>query len=303
MGSRSTLRVHVNGQPTRVGYLADLRALPEGRQGTLLARGYRFLRELHQSDPVPYYLSVIFDGNEGALSNLLGARAGLPIYSPLGRIRTPAIQLDFAREPLKVEHTVFERAGEGSMDAITAFLSEQLPRKQFSPVVGEADFADAGRLNGLCARDFFIAKRHGRIVGCVAAWDQQNIRQTHIERYPLGLALLRPLNNLVSRVSPLKPLPAPGGRVAHLYLCLVTVADNDLPVFRGLLRHAYNSLRTGPWHYAILGLHERDPLAAGFDDYRAIDAAGQLFIVHYPGDGDPMKRMDPLVPGFEMALT
>jgi hypothetical protein len=303
MGSRATMRVHVDGRSVRLGYLADLRALPEGRNGTLLARGYRFLHELHRRDPVPFYLSVIFDGNERALGNLLGARAGLPIYSSLGRIRTPAIQFDFAREPLPVEHTVFERASEEAMNDIVAFLSEQLPLRQFSPVVGVADLAEGGRLHGLCAQDFFVARRRGSVVACIAAWDQSAVRQTHIERYSTGLALLRPLVNMASKVSPLKPLPAPGGRVAHLYLCLAAVAGDDVPVFRGLLRHAYNALRTGPWHYAILGLHERDPLAAVFDDYRLIDAAGQLFIVHYPEDGDPMNGLDARIPGVEMALT
>jgi hypothetical protein len=303
MGSRSIVRLHVNGAPARLGYLADLRALPEARQGTLLARGYRFLHALHRREPVPYYLSVIFDGNERALNNLVGARAGLPSYRSLGRICTPAIQFDFARAALPLEHTRFERAGEGSMPDIVAFLSEQLPLKQFSPVVSEADFAEGGRLHGLRAPDFFIATRHGRIAGCVAAWDQSNLRQTHIERYSTGLRWLRPWINMASALSPIKPLPPAGARVAHLYLCLAAVVDNHLPLFRGLLRHAYNALRQGPWHYAILGLHERDPLRAALDDYRCINAAGQLFVVHYPQDGDPAGRFDDRTPGFEVALA
>ncbi|MGM9480974.1 hypothetical protein ACS5PN_07265 [Roseateles sp. NT4] len=304
MGGRSTLRAHVNGRPTRVGYLSDLRGLPEVRRGTLLARGYRFLHELHRREPLPFYLSVIFDGNEQALSALLGARAGLPVYTPLGRILTPALQFDFARAPLSVEGVNFARAGEAALPEIVSFLAEQLPRRQFSPVIAAADFADGGRLAGLRARDFFIARRQGRLVACLAAWDQSAIRQTHIERYPPGLALARPFINLASRLSPLKPLPAPGGRVAHLYFCLATVAGDELPVFRGLLRHAYNALRTGPWHYAILGLHESDPLTTVFDDYRCIAAAGQLFVVHYPEDGDPMKDLDMTrIPGVEMALA
>lgn len=304
MGSRATLRAHVDGRAALLGYLADLRALPEGRQGTLLARGYRFLRELHQRDPLPFYLSVIFDGNERALNALLGGRAGLPTYRPLGRIRTPAIQFDFAREAFPVAHTTFERAREDELPAIVSFLAEQLPNKQFTPVIAAADFADGGRLQGLRAPDFFVARRHGRIVACLAAWDQSGVRQTHIERYPFGLALARPIINLASRLSPLKPLPSPGGRVAHLYVCLVAVADNNLSVFRGLLRHAYNVLRKGPWHYAILGLHERDPLTAAFEDYRCIDAAGQLFVVHYPPAEDPAQGIDMTrIPGFEMALA
>jgi hypothetical protein len=303
MGSRSTMRVHLNATAARLGCLSDLRALPEARHGTLLARGYRFLRELHRRDPVPFYLSVIFDGNRRALSNLLGARAGLPVYSPLGRIRTPAIQFDFARELLLTEHTVFDRAAGDSMPDILAFLSEQLPLKQFSPVVTAADFSEGGRLQGLRAQDFFVARRQGRIAACIAAWDQSDLRQTHVERYPISLNVLRPLVNLASKLSPIKPLPAPGAHVAHLYLCLAAVKDNDVALFRGLLRHAYNALRTGPWHYAILGLHERDPLAAAFDDYRCIAAAGQLFAVHYPPDADPMKTIDGRIPGFEMALA
>lgn len=303
MGSRAIQHVHVNGVVTRLGYLADLRALPQARNGTLLARGYRFLDELHRCEPVPFYLSVIFDGNQRALRNLLGARAGLPVYTPLGRIGTPAIQFDFARAPLPIEHAVFERAGDESLSAIVEFLAQQLPLKQFSPVVTLADFAEGGRLHGLRARDFFVARRHGGIVGCIAAWDQSRFRQTHIERYSTGLALLRPLVNLASMFTPVKPLPAPGARVPHLHLCLAAVKGNDVPLFSGLLRHAYNALRTGPWHYAILGLHERDPLAAVFDDYRCISAAGQLFAVHYPQDGDPLDLIDARVPGVEMALA
>ena len=99
-------------------------------------------------------------------------------------------------------------------------------------------------------------------------------------------------------------MPAVGARVPYLYLAFAAVEDDDPILFGGLLRHAYNALRTGPWHYAILGLHERDPLAAVFDDYRRIDAAGLLFAVDLESaGGDPLAWLDDRVPAFEMALA
>ena len=47
MGTRAISRAYVNGIETALGYLADLRLLPEYRNGLLVARAYRFLRELH----------------------------------------------------------------------------------------------------------------------------------------------------------------------------------------------------------------------------------------------------------------
>jgi hypothetical protein len=303
MGSRLVSTVHVNGQPRRAGYLADLRLQPAYRRGTALARGYRFLHKLHQAEPVPFYLTLIFGGNTVALRSLVGARAGLPLYRPLGRMLTPALHLDFARGALPVEGLSFERATATSWPETMAFLRREAATKQFSPAYADADFGADGRFAGLTANDFFVARAGGRVLGCLAAWDQSALRQTHIERYAQPLRLLRPLFNAAARVSPLKPLPPKGGRVPYLYLSCVAVEGNDVRLFRALLRFAYNELRLGHWHYAIAGLHEEDPLALVLREYRRIDASGELFIVHYPEDGNPLAEIDARTRTFEMALA
>ena len=96
LGSRSQAPAWVDGEPRRIGYLADLRLAPEHRSGLLLARGYRFFRDLHRRDPVPFYTTVIYEGNVPALQTLTSGRAGLPVYSDWGRLLTPAIRLDRA---------------------------------------------------------------------------------------------------------------------------------------------------------------------------------------------------------------
>ena len=303
MGSRLVTTLHVNGVPTRVGYLADLRLRPALRHGTLLARGYRCLRALHRADPLPFYLTVIFDDNAAAMQSLLGGRAGLPHYSPLGRILTPALHLDFARPAITVDGVAFGRADAAAWPELRALLRREAANKQFSPAYAEADFGAGGKFAILVASDFLVARSGGRIVACVAAWDQSAVRQVHIERYAWPLRLLRPLHNAASRVGPMKPLPAPGERLPCVYLSCIAVQGNDLQLFRGLLRFACNTLRNGRWHYAIAGLHEDDPLSAALMDQRRIDAAGQLFIVHYPEDGDPRPGIDARTRSFEMALA
>ena len=303
MGSRLVTTLHVNGTTSRVGYLADLRARRDQRRGTLLGRGYRVLRELHRQDPVPFYLTIIFGDNTAALQSLIGARAGLPHYSAQGRILTPALHLDFARPALPVENVEFGRATAELLPELKAFLRVEAAAKQFSPAYAEADFEANGKFASLAAGDFFVARSAGRIVACLAAWDQSAVRQTHIERYSRPLRMLRPFYALASRVGPIKPLPAPGARVPYLYLACLAVRDNDVALFRGLLRYAYNELRTGPWHYAIAGLHERDPLSEVLGEYRRIDAAGHLFVVHYPEDGDPRPAIDARTRYLEMALA
>ena len=84
---------YINGQPVRVGYLSDLRGHARYRNRLLLARGYKYLRQIHAANPVALYFTVILDGNQAALRTLVGERAGLPPYHDIGKILTPAVHL------------------------------------------------------------------------------------------------------------------------------------------------------------------------------------------------------------------
>jgi hypothetical protein len=213
-------------------------------------------------------------------------------------VLTPAIHLDFPRPALRVEGVEFGRGVAAELPRIVEFVNRSRRRRQFAPVWRVEDFG-AGRLAGLAAGDFFVARAGGRIVGTIAAWDQAALRQTHVERYSRRLALVRPAWNLAARVTPLRPLPAPGARIPFVYLAGAAVEGDDARLFRGLLRAAYDGLHRGPWYYAIASLHERDPLAAALDDYRRIPAGGRLFVVHYPEDSAAADRLSPDVPCVE----
>ena len=92
-GSRSVRRRFFNGQPRAIGYLGALRLLPDHRNRGLLARGFRFFRELHGDGRAQLYLTTIAAGNETAIRQLTSGRAGLPAYHDAGEFHTLAIPL------------------------------------------------------------------------------------------------------------------------------------------------------------------------------------------------------------------
>jgi hypothetical protein len=291
LGCRSTLPVYINGTAERVGYLSDLRSLPSYRGGTLLARGFKYLKQLHDSDPVPLYLCVIYEGNEAAVKNLAGARAGLPNFRDVGRLLTPAVHLDFPRKALRLPGVTLERGSRERLPAIVGFLNEWQQFKQFAPVYRESDFA-TGRFRGLQAEHFLLAIKNDAIIGTVAAWDQSSMRQTHIERYSRRLAWVRPAYNFASRFTPLKPLPHPGARIPFLYFACMCARDHHADTLRVLLRAMYNSRRGGPWHYAIVGFHESDPYSHLLEEYRRIEAAGRVYMVYYPDGAQTADELE-----------
>jgi hypothetical protein len=294
MGARLATRLCINGEWRRVGLLSDLRLAAHARGGTLVARGYRVLRTLHEADPVDFYLTVILDGNRTAIGSIASGRAGLPTYRDFGRMLSPAIPLDWPKPALALPGIRLRRAATGEEGAVLELLAAAAPRRQFT-----RDWSTLAP--GLSIADFFVAERGSRLVACVAAWDQHALRQTFIEAYSPALAAVRPFYNAAARLLPLKPLPAPGTRIPYVYLAAVAVLDDDLALWRALLRHAYRDLRHGPWHHAIVSLHEDDPLAAALADYRAIRAAGRIYVVHYGDGAAAVAALDRRIPCLDLS--
>ena len=299
MGARLKTQLYINGKIRCVGLLTDLRAAPDVRGGTLLARKFNLLKQTHESDPVDFYLSVIMEGNTLAQQVLTSGRCGLPTYHDCGLMLTPALHLDLPKPALRVANVLFRRALASDTDALTELFQAAAPRRQFAPDY-RCVLTEQG-LPNLTVADFFVAERGSQLLGCIAAWDQQSLRQTHIEAYSAGLALMRPWYNALARISPFKPMPAIGEKIPYLYLAALTLRTDDLTLFRGLLRHVYRELRSDSWHYAIISIHQNDPLAVVLAEYRAILSAGRLYAVHYADGAAAVAALDGRVPYFDMS--
>lgn len=300
VGTRAVKPAFVNGEPRAIGYLSDLRLAPAYRGRTLVARGYRLLRELHRDGRTDLYYTVIAAENALAIRTIASGRAGLPAYRDLGTFLSPAVTVTRVKPPLDAGLEIVR--GEPSvLDDIVACLNRHGRAKQFAPVYERDDFGPGGRLRDFSVRDFYLALDRGRLVGTLARWDQSRFKQTRVVGYRGAVRLLRPLCNLGARLLPLPRLPRPGGRLDSFYAGFIAVAGNDVRILRALLRRLYNDAVGGSHRHFVVGLHERDPLAGALADYRCAPYRGRLFCAHFEDGEDAFRALDGRIPHVELA--
>lgn len=301
MASRAVGPAFIAGRTARVALYADLRIDPAHRGGTLLPRIFEHAGALNAADPLPAF-SLVYEDNVVGKRSLLSARAGIPRYRREGRLACRAVLLRHPRPELQVPGVTLRRASAAELPAIIAFLNRTRATRPLAPILAEGDFEPGGRCATLRTEDFFVAHADGtRLVATIAAWDQSALRQVHVERYPRALAWLRPVHNLYAGWRRWPRLPGVGEAVPFVYLAFVAAENDDLRICASLWRHAYNSLCHGRRLHALVGLHERDPLASVFTEYPGMDSPVGLYAIEFPGAPDPLAGGG--VPGVEFALT
>jgi hypothetical protein len=298
LGTRSIAPAFINGEPMPLGYLADLRLEPDYRGGTLIARGYRFLKALHEDGRARLYTTMIFAGNAVALKTIASGRAGLPKYHDMGVIHSPGINIRRKKPPIRATCEILRGSNE-LLPEIVDCLNRNNARRQFAPVHTVSMFQKQWR--DFRAQDFYVAIRNSRVIGALARWDQSSFKQTRVAGYA------RPLRWLVSFANALRPLtgapryPKPGEELAYFYISFIAVDDDDLSIFQALLRHAYNDAVENKYVYGILALHERDPLRQSLRDYSLTPFSGRLFCVTFDDGKHLFRKLKPLIPYLEAA--
>ena len=300
VGTRAVKPAFVNGEPRAIGYLSDLRLRPAYRGRTLVARGYRLLRELHGDGRAALYYTVIAAENALALRTITSGRAGLPVYRDLGTFLSPAVNVTRGKPPLEAGVELV-RGEPSRLDDIVACLNDHGRHKQFAPAYHREDFGPGGWLRDFSVRDFYLALDRGRIVGTLARWDQSRFKQTRVVGYRGSYRLLRPLCNLGAHLLPLPRLPRPGERLQSFYAGFIAIMDNDVRIFGALLRRLYNDAVGGPHGHFVVGLHERDPLAGALAEYRCSPYRGRLFCAHFEDGEAAFRELDGRIPHVELA--
>lgn len=268
-GTRALRRLWVNGDIVDAGALSDLRLLPEVRGGVTLARGYRFLRELHEDGRARLYSTVIVADNTSALRSIAANRADLPRYRDEGRLLAPLIRLDRPRPALAGE---LARGSRERLPEVVALLNSA--RRQLAPVYEVSDFLEGKRFPGFRVEDLHLLLRDGRVAGVMGLWDQRSFRQTVPIRYRGWTRFLRPAANLLGH-----GLPRPGRALSHAYAAFSEAGSaEDLRV---LLRSVYRDARARRLRHLTLGLHEADPRRVVLDEYPGIAFAGRIFSVTF----------------------
>jgi hypothetical protein len=304
IGSRAISTRYVNGERVSVGYLSGLRLLPDyrGRTG-LLARGYRFLRELHKDGAAEFYLTTIAADNETAVDVLTSGRAGLPVYHACGNYHTLALSTarKAAAGASNGRAVELRQATIADRYAILRFLNECGPSRAFFPVYEARDlFTGGGLLRGLACEDVLLACRGSDIVGALGCWDQRVFKQIRIHRYRGWLRTARPLYNAWALLRRRATLPAAGSMLRVRLAAIPVVRDDDPEVFRRMLTLMLRRLADRGERLLLVGLHEADPLLPVAQQYAGREYLTRLFIVYWPDEAPDVNNLTRRVPYLEL---
>lgn len=272
MGKR---RVWLNHEKMPMRYLSDLRIHPDWRNGTMLAKGFRTMRE-HVFEKGEWAQTLVLEENLPALEFLRSRRAGLPEYREAGRYRSWLLPAQ--KMPTPLHRVRFARVED--LPAMQLLLDEFSRRRSFSPVIGLQNLGDA-YLDGLVVEDFLVAEDAGEIIGMMALWDQNPFQRLRVDSYSPVMTAARPLWNLGARLLGRIPLPAPGKPLPIIKASMIACSGDDPSIFRSLLASAFPQLMG---KMLLIGLSEKDPLAAALDGLKGRKFGGLHFLVGWEGE-------------------
>lgn len=274
--SRTFKCVWLDNEKQTIGYIGNLRLLPEYRGTSALARGYAFFRNVDAADGQSFYFTTIIKANTPVIKLLTADRAGMPHYEPAGDLTTFAMTAAALRR--------FQCHGFDTTDgetigatALFDFYEQHGGQRHLFPVL-DAGIFNSPEFAGLSLRDFIVVRRNGAIQAVVALWDQSALRQIRIDGYAPLLAACRPLLNPFLRLTRRPVLPRTGSLLNQKYLAFPLVRNDDPHAFAALLAAASDRFGNA---LATFALHAADPLQATLRRAAAWRYTSTLYFVHW----------------------
>lgn len=304
MGSISIRERYVNGEPTRIGYLGQLRLDRRWRgHATVILRGYQFFQRLHESLGVKLYLTSIASDNIAARQFLERGLRGMPTYQPMCELVTLVFRPPrFGAVPLGDSHVMIRQGTPELMPAIAGLLQDCNAGGQFSPVWTPLQLKSLSQF-GLAPCHFRILFNRDRPIACAAIWDQRLCRQAVVRRYPTALRLARvPLNGL-ARIIGLPKLPPIGQPLALAFVSHVAVPSDQPASIQPLICWLHATAQGLGVDNIAVGLDARDPrLAMLRDSFGGREYRTQLYCVHWEDGRDAAAALDDRLLQPELAL-
>ncbi|MCB9761664.1 MAG: hypothetical protein H6739_17605 [Alphaproteobacteria bacterium] len=301
--SRSVRPVWLNGEIQEVGYLSMLRldAAWRGRP-RMLKGGFEAVHRLHEADKrTAFAFTTIIEDNHTARRILERGLPGFPTYHPREVMVTLAMPTWRRRRAPRVPGVDLRQATAAELPDLADCLGRNLRRTNLAPAWTAEDLADPALCRGLAPGDFTVALRGGRVVGCVALWDQQGFKQSVVAGYEGGLGRFRGVVNAAAPWVGVPRLPAPGEPLRHAFLSHLA-ADEDA-LLPALLVAAYNRSLSGGYAYLTTMLAERHPMTAPLKRrFGAIEYRSVLYLVCWPDGADAVAAVDDRLPQPEVAV-
>ncbi len=288
---RSTRTLFINGHPTRLGYLGQLRIDQRFRGRWLVSRGFSQLKQLHGRDAVPAYLVSIVEGNREAEAILVHKpRRSFPSFHHVANFRTLAIFLGRAKSPVHSEVEI-SSATNSQIPELVRFWQAHGQQRQFYPQWTEDSLRELTSL-GLRIEDILVARRNGEILGTAGLWDQSAYKQIVVQGYSRWLRAATPVYNFGAHWTGHAALPRPGAKLRSTYAAFICVTGDESQIFAALLRGLYNRANSRGFEYLLVGFDARDPLLEVAKEYPHVLYASRLYLAEWPEGGHFHEQLD-----------
>ena len=289
MAVRGERRVYLDGRPTVIAYIGQIRVAPMFQGRWLAQRAAREVSQLH--DPTMPFFGVIASDNPVSLGSLAGHRPpGAPQMARLAHLVFLAFPV-YRRVPGRRTRLPVTPVDEGTLAEVVAFLQRVGPTRHLFPVVEAADLVDGHSWRGLRLDDLSVVRRDGEIVGVLGAWDQSAYKQDVLEAYTPRLRRLRPGFDLLARLLGGRPLTRPGEAIRTAFGCLRCVADDDPEVLAALLRRALEQAARQGQDFLMVGFDERDPQLRQVPRWLRVTYPSDVFLGSF-GANDAVASLD-----------
>jgi hypothetical protein len=306
----------IDGRPTTVGYLGDLRVKPDRAIsarwrplfGELIARA----GEIEELADCTHWFTTILDDNRLARQAFASSRPGLPRLVRIAPFTMRNLLLRLPRLLRRHPRWHVAAAGLGDRAMLGAFFEGENRRLPFG-FRGELE-RRLGCWPGLSISDFVYAADDRGIVACVAPWSSASAKQTVVSRLP---PVLRALGR-ASAWLPSRPIrmPKPGEPLRTPYLTHLVFAERldgaaRRTVFRAMLDHLFDrwqhpeqQTEKPDWHCVALCDFAAWGLGAALRGFVQQTVPISIYSVLSPASGPLGAGALPAAPpAFEMAMV
>jgi hypothetical protein len=306
VGSLSVRPAWAFGEKTHAGYLGDLRIVPGSRTAAVMPRAYKILLERARDRyGAELFYTVIFDDNEAAKKALVERkgkkREDQPLYSVMTPFAMTNVQFTLPKgKPLRpIAH-----AKDGDFDELLSFLAAKNEQR----LMGEVLNPDRLRARfhtwpNFGLDSFLIARREGKICGCLAPFDTDPFKRTRVLGYYRRMRWVRSVFDLGAKVMRYPALPPPGESFRFRFLSHLEIDGDDPAILRDLLLEAYREHAAERIHFLSAMIPRGSPLEPAFSGFTVNRTPMTVYAVTLPDSRFASKPFETLRPGFEMALS
>jgi len=252
----------LDGAPTRVGYLGDLRLRFDRSRAFGRLFGDGFDRLCDESGCRAFYTSIL-SSNRAALNALTTRkpkRPNQPWYHRLHGFDAVSVQLTRRRVPERSRFTV-RTATSDDLPALTAALAEAHRTRPFGYRFDQGELEHRlAHWPGFTLDETLVVEDGGTLVACATVWDPSPVKRYRVEQYRGSMQWVKRGFNLAATFARWPKLPEPGHEFRYAYLANPWVKGDDPAAFRALLEHAYARLQPRGFHFFTFELDDGDVL-------------------------------------------